>query len=379
MNKYIQDMLNRQAYIDENMQRKDPFDKGIMRAVSSAKQSLGMDEEQSDRALRNTLLSFSDALYQDQTPMGKGFMGKFATIGRAMNPALKTHDQYEDLAQNENMQLAKEAQNFRAMEEAKMAKMEQDAYMREMNDQKMALEQERLNELRDYHNQSLLAKLAKATQKKEGEFKEYQGKTYRALNPADQSKAGDAKAIANAAAIKNEDVNKNFEDLEKLGEKNWFHPLGQGSSIINPIKDTIGNVFGIEDIQKETALRNLFISELGQLRTIAERLNTGTNGITQGMYDRLSPYFADPKNDSLPTLKMKIDHLSKEIQNMQKAATIKHEQGIYYDVGDLENASTAVTEENIKNQEIPMIDPQGNPVWVNFNDREEALNQGYSE
>lgn len=170
MNKYIQDMLDRQAYIDQNMQQKDPFDKGIMRAVSSAKQSLGMDEEQSDRALRNSLLSFSDALYQDQTPMEKGFMGKFAALGRAMNPALRTHDQYEDLAQNENMQLAKEAQNFRTMEEAKMAKMEQDAYMREMNDQKMALEQEKLAELRDYHNQSLLAKLAKATEKKETPF-----------------------------------------------------------------------------------------------------------------------------------------------------------------------------------------------------------------
>jgi hypothetical protein len=172
MNKYIQDMLDRQAYIDQNMQRKDPFDKGIMRAVSSAKQSLGMDEEQSDRALRNSLLSFSDALYQDQTPMGKGFMGKFAALGRAMNPALRTHDQYEDLAQNENMQLAKEAQNFRAMEEAKMAKMEHDAYMREMNDQKMALEQEKLNEIRDYHNQSLLAKLAGGKNQKAQEKKD---------------------------------------------------------------------------------------------------------------------------------------------------------------------------------------------------------------
>ena len=78
MNKYIQDMLDRQAYIDENMQRKDPFDKGIMRAVSSAKQSLGMDEEQSDRAVRNSLLSFSEAL--DQQPRTRGFMANFASL-----------------------------------------------------------------------------------------------------------------------------------------------------------------------------------------------------------------------------------------------------------------------------------------------------------
>lgn len=161
----MQDMLDRQAYIDQNMQKKSPFDSGIMRAVKSAKTSLGMDEEQSDRAIRNSLLSFSDALQQDQAPVGKGFMGKFAAAGRAMSPALKTYDQYEDLAKNENMQLSRDAQNFRSLEEAKIAKMEQDAYLREMNDRKMAMEQQKFDELKNYHNQSLMARMAAANTK----------------------------------------------------------------------------------------------------------------------------------------------------------------------------------------------------------------------
>ena len=165
MSKYMQDMLDRQAYIDQNMQKKSPFDSGIMRAVKSAKTSLGMDEEQSDRATRNSLLSFSDALAQDQAPVGKGFMGKFAAAARGMSPALKTYDQYEDLAKAENMQLSRDAQNFRNAEEAKIAKMEQEAYMREMNAQKMALERERFNELKDYHKQNLEAKMAAANTK----------------------------------------------------------------------------------------------------------------------------------------------------------------------------------------------------------------------
>jgi len=203
-----------------------------------------------------------------------------------------------------------------------------------------------------------LAKFAKAAQKEKEGFKDYKGKTYRTLDKADQSKAGTAKGIANETAIKNKDVNESFKELDKIGKESWFHPFGAGSSIINPIKDTMGNVFGIEDFQKETALRNLFVAQLGQLRTTAERLNTGGGGITQGMYDRLSPYFADPKNDSLPTLKMKLDHLSKEIQNMQKAATIKHEQGIHYDVGDLETP-------NIESDFVLMFDPiTGTKDWV---------------
>lgn len=350
--RYINDLLAKQAYISDNLARKDPFDKAIMKAIRSAKESISMDEEQSDKAIRNSLFSFSEAL--DKEPKSRGFMANFAKAGKALGSALKTHDIYEQEAQAENMKMLQYAKSLREAEEAKIAKMEQDAYQREMVEKQLAHQGAILEEQKRYHDQSLMAKLAKAAQKKEGEFKDYQGKTYRALNPADQSKAGEAKAIANAAAIKNKDVNENFEDLEKLGKENWFHPLGRGSSIINPIKDTIGNVFGVEDLQKETALRNLFIAELGQLRTIAERLNTGTNGITQGMYDRLSPYFADPKNDSLPTLKMKIDHLAKEIQDMQKAATIKHEQGIHYDVGDLEmpNKST------IKSDFVLMLDPK---------------------
>jgi hypothetical protein len=347
--RYINDLLAKQAYISDNLARKDPFDKAIRKAVESAKKSIKMDEDQEDKALRNSLLTWSEEMHK--MPRTKGLLANFAQAGRALLPALKTHDIYEDAAEEENLKMLQHAQQKKAAEEAKAAQLEAAAYQREMADKQLAHQGAMLEEQKRYHNQSLFAKLAKAAQKKEGEFKEYEGKTYRTLNKADQSKAGDAKAIANAAAIKDQDMNKSFEDLEKLGKENWFHPLGRGSSIINPIKDTIGNVFGVEDLQKETALRNLFIAELGQLRTIAERLNTGTNGITQGMYDRLSPYFADPKNDSLPTLKMKIDHLSKEIQDIQKAATIKHEQGIHFDVGDLETPT-------IESDFVLMLDPK---------------------
>jgi hypothetical protein len=56
--------------------------------------------------------------------------------------------------------LADMAHRFRAAEEAKEARMEQDAYMREMNAQKMALEQEKLDEMRDYHKNSLMSRMA---------------------------------------------------------------------------------------------------------------------------------------------------------------------------------------------------------------------------
>lgn len=168
----MQDMLDRQAYIDQNMQKKSPFDSGIMRAVKSAKTSLGMDEEQSDRAMRRGLYGFSEALQQDQAPIAKGgLFGKFATAAARGVPAgMRAYDQAETAARNENGILANFGRRYREAQEAKAAKMEQDAYIRQMNDHKMALEQQRLNEERDYHKNSLIARKAAGTGKKEIPF-----------------------------------------------------------------------------------------------------------------------------------------------------------------------------------------------------------------
>ncbi|HJK85007.1 MAG TPA: hypothetical protein QKA37_00170 [Candidatus Megaira endosymbiont of Stentor roeselii] len=170
MSKYIQDMLDRQAFIDQNMQKKNPFDEGIMRAVKSAKQSIGMDEEQSNRAMRNGLYGFSEALQQDQAPIGKGLFGKFAATARGVPARMRAYDQSETAARNENNLLADMARRFRAGEEAKIAKMEQDAYIRQMNDRKMALERKKFGEQRDYHNQSMLSRMANGARKKEIPF-----------------------------------------------------------------------------------------------------------------------------------------------------------------------------------------------------------------
>lgn len=162
----MQDMLDRQAYIDQNMQKKSPFDEGVMRAVKSAKQSLALDEEQSDRATRDGLYGFSEALAQDQAPIAKGgILGRLATAARGVPSGMRAYDQAEDMGVKQNSMMADMAHRFRAAEEAKIAKMEQDAYMREMNAQKMALEQERLGEQRDYHKQILDAKMAAANTK----------------------------------------------------------------------------------------------------------------------------------------------------------------------------------------------------------------------
>ena len=303
-----------------------------------------MDEEQSDRATRNSLLSFSDALAQDQAPVGKGFMGKFAAAARGMSPALKTYDQYEDLAKAENMQLSRDAQNFRNAEEAKIAKMEQEAYMREMNAQKMALERERFNELKDYHKQNLEAKRAATNP-----TVEYEGKPYRVLDKVDQRKANNIKKALNTSQYELGKIDEQLLNLKNITKDNTFAPMGTGSSITNRVKDSIGDIFGLEDYQNETAKRALLYATIGKFTTNAERALKGQGVLGQGFYDRLLPFFPN-KDDNLPTLEEKLRDLKEHIKLESEVANISADQGIAYDIGDLmsqeQSPKQAVPDEN---------------------------------
>lgn len=156
--KYLNDILEKQAYIQQNMPKKDPFDKGIMRAIKSAKRSLAMDEEQDDRAMRESILTFGEEMHK--MPKTRGFIGNLAQVGRAMGPAIKTHDGYEDQAKAENKVMLQYAQQLRAAEEAKMANLEQQAYLREHADQQLNFQREQLAEQKAYHN--LMGEAAKA-------------------------------------------------------------------------------------------------------------------------------------------------------------------------------------------------------------------------
>ena len=330
MSKYIQDMLDRQAYIDQNMQKKSPFDAGVMRAVKSAKQSLALDEDQSDRATREGLYGFSEALQQDQAPIAKGgILGRLATAARGVPAGMRAYDQAEDAGVKQNSMMADMANRFRAAEEAKIAKMEQDAYMREMNDRKMTLEQEKLGEMRDYHNKSLLARKAAANP-----IVEYEGKPYRTLDKVDQRKANNIKKALNTSQYELGKIDEQLLNLKNITKDNTFSPMGTGSSITNRVKDSIGDIFGLEDYQNETAKRALLYATIGKFTTNAERALKGQGVLGQGFYDRLLPFFPN-KDDNLPTLEEKLRDLKEHIKLESEVANISADQGIAYDIGDL--------------------------------------------
>lgn len=387
-------MLDRQAYIDQNMQKKSPFDSGIMRAVKSAKTSLGMDEEQSDRATRNSLLSFSDALQQDQAPVGKGFMGKFAAAGRAMSPALKTYDQYEDLAKNENMQLSRDAQNFRSLEEAKIAKMEQDAYLREMNDRKMALERERLDEMRDYHK----GILAKNNQLNESALPFVQsGKFTKSNNKLTENRLTKQYEVASNLVYKIDNIKNDYLELQQLMEEAGipFNDATLQSLSKIPLATSL-----IASFRDENDPYRKIAEKVGKIRSETERLAMEYEAADKqrGLTDFTVKYANNrslfPKIGESVDFLAKLDKLKKDADLSSMAADASLRYGInvnknnYKDFLTIKNQleqqgqlsiPSSNTIDNLQptgqsqNNKVLMIDPEtGEQDYVDANRVEEA-------
>lgn len=147
--KNIDNILAQQEYMRQNVPQRDPFDQGIMRAIKSSKESVAMDEDQEQKALRNSLLSFGENL--NQMPKTGGFVNNLVQAGKAMGPAIRTYDQHDTEAKKSNYQNLIYAQQLRAQDEAKIAALEKEAYTRDMAQMQYDLAQQKLDEQRRYH------------------------------------------------------------------------------------------------------------------------------------------------------------------------------------------------------------------------------------
>lgn len=133
----------------------NPFDAGIQRAISSARQSLGMTREQGDRALRSSMLSFAGNI--GQQPRERGFLNNLGSVSRALIPAINTYDQQEDIALHENNALANQILQHQAAEQARQAEEEERNWRRGMAEQQMAEQRRRYDLTNDLAREKSLS------------------------------------------------------------------------------------------------------------------------------------------------------------------------------------------------------------------------------
>lgn len=91
-------------------QQYNPFDEGIQRAISAARDSLGLTEKQQEKAMRRSLLAFGNSI--GQQPVRKGFWNNFGDIARSMSPAIAEYDNAEDEMMGHNNALARQILDY---------------------------------------------------------------------------------------------------------------------------------------------------------------------------------------------------------------------------------------------------------------------------
>lgn len=135
-----EEILNRMQALQE---RRNPFDEGIAKAVSSTRSNLGMSRDQEHRAINNALLALGNGLAGE--PRVRGFKNNLGVIGRAMNPALSAYNTSEDTAIAENQNIANQILQQQRAQEALEAAKEEKAWHRKFQERQ-------LEETKRYHN-----------------------------------------------------------------------------------------------------------------------------------------------------------------------------------------------------------------------------------
>jgi len=162
-----EEILNRMQAVPE---RRNPFDEGIAKAVSSTRSNLGMSRDQEHRAINNALLALGNGLASE--PIQRGFKNNLGVIGRAMNPALSAYNTSEDTAIAENQNIANQILQHQRAEQALADSREDKAWHRKFQERQLAETKRHHNLLDNFRRdkreeKSLLNNFKKSKEKQE--------------------------------------------------------------------------------------------------------------------------------------------------------------------------------------------------------------------
>jgi hypothetical protein len=342
--KYIDNLLANQAYIQQNMNKPDPFDKGIMRAVKSARESLQMDEKQEDKALRNSILSVGEGL--PDTPRRKGFLANLARVGRAIVPGIKKYDEQEKLAEQENMAMANYLQNLKLAEDAKAMHLEERAYKRDLNDRLFGLEERKL--------------AAKNAQYGDGQGYGLQGQglqgdmiPIRTVHERDKYLA-DKKGLGTTLKELNE-IEKSYDDFEKATAGNAFDALSPIGRQVNAARGIVGRFSGNKDLRKEEAERKGLFGRMNKFSISNERvLKGGVLGPRIVEVFKQQGIYPDTEIDSPETIKEKLKYIRHELETNYKAANLSLQYGAHIDPSELGKFGIGENKTRIEDAQQPV-------------------------
>ncbi len=307
-----------------------PFDVGISRAVQSSRAALQMAPDQEGRALRRAMLGFGESIGSQHKV--RGFLNNLGQGLKALGPGVAAHDEAEAAAQMENQAMAEKLIAHQMAKRDYEDRMQQRAMDNEFRERAFG-EQKR------YHDM-----YAKAKSGSDSDSVEINGQSFAKLNKTDLTKAKKARTLISNNMVALKDINKAYTDLNELTKDNTFDAVGGWSKVANAVKDTEGRLLGVPALKKETAARKNLEAQLGKLNTALEAVKAGGGKLGIGMYDRLKPFFPDPKEDDKETFEAKLKQISDETELYFKAADASTKYGAQIDPYDIQEAEEATNE-----------------------------------
>jgi hypothetical protein len=320
-----------------NQQNYNPFDTGISKAIESARASLGMTQKQQDKALRSSILAFANNM--SQQPRERGFFNNFASVGRAMSPALTTYDQEETAALNENNALANQILKYQAQEEDRRALEEQRAWQRQHSEAQLG-ESKRYHDLMaQKNNPAMNVNIGGLGEN----FIPIGSKSERLLYTKDKKASGEI--LQELSSIK-KDYDK-FRETAKDDLIDPMTPYGIGTAA-NSAKDLFGYFSKDKNLRNETSQRKALEAKLGKFAVELERKIKG-GVLSEGMVKRfenkgLLPSLSDPAD----VFEEKLNNLTQEMNERYKASEASLRYGVHispYDLQQLEQGTKGVGEE----------------------------------
>ncbi len=351
----------------------NPFDTGIQKAIASARESLGMTQKQQDNALRNSMLAFAKA--NSEQPRERGFFNNFASIGKALNPALVQYGNEENTAIDQNNKLANQILHYQAEEQARQAQEEERAWRRQHAEAQLA-ETKRAH---DMMNNKYMGNSSSAMENSPlaGNFIPIESKSERLMYTKDKKASGEI--LKELSSIRND-----YEDFKELSENDLINPMAQYGvgKVANAGKDFFGYFTGNEALRKETSKRKALDAKLGKFAVELERKIKG-GVLSEGMVKRFENKGLLPSlGDAPDVFEEKLNNLTQEMAERYKASDASLRYGVHlspYDLEELEKRTQPKNDpmEEMTNQEgVLMQDANGEQYMIPAEAVEEAVNDG---
>lgn len=334
MKRYIEALENRRREIENEVDSKNPFDAGVMRAIEASKKSLALNQDQEHRAIRKGFHMFSDALtkqYGDPRFRERdGTLGKVASLGPAISAGLEGYEAEGEKIQHDMREVYEWTKKFIDSEIKRLREQDKDAFDAYFKDKQLGLYHEKLLEQERYHQGKL----------KNSGVNSNLGLEFIPIEKAIESKPykKDKNAFGTSLS-KIKDIKTQYDNFRNKTKDNIADPMGPFSGITNPVKDVVGKFADSKVLRDETSDRKSLTSNLNEF--IIQNENALRGGGVLG--PKLIQVFKDLNiypsldRDTPEDFIKKLTRLEEETQKYYDTANYALKYNIHLDPSELEN------------------------------------------